>query len=292
MAVISLTEYKPLPRFDGKAWQKAKVQGAKASSGPWTLIEEFSLSPVDSDPTKPAARSFTTEKATAEQTYVRVVFVDADGDEQATDATALSGATSSDLTTVSAVRAFLQKKADDTTQDAIIASLITRASAAIASYTERQFTPETGATHVFEIDQPNGSLINFAPYELRSLTSIELDTDSATPTTLTTEEYRLWPKPNPDGTYLGVKLRTWTVSPVFYRWGTRRELSVKGDWGLASVPADIEHWCIVTVAIWLRREVAAFASGMKIDEGYVERPQALPSSVRGGLDQWKRYALP
>lgn len=193
-----------------------------------------------------------------------------------------------DLTTLDSVREFLQKPENDDAQNAIIEALITQASAAITRTTERQFLPEDDVERTFEINQPLDSLISFAPYELRDAKSLELDTDTDNPIALTAEEFKLWPKPNPDGTYLGVRIHPYSLSPATARWGSRRELTVTGDWGMTEIPADVVNWCNVTVAIWLRREVAAFETGMNIDAGYVERPRALPSAVAAGLDLYKR----
>lgn len=190
-----------------------------------------------------------------------------------------------DLTNLSNVRAFLQKQETDMAQDPVISSLITQASAAITRFTERQFTEEDAAEHVFEVDQPLGTLVSFAPYELRSLTSIELDTDTEDAFALVADEFKLWPKPNPDGTFLGARLNPYRqVGTASFRWGSRRELTVKGDWGMEKVPDDVVNWTNVTVAIWMRRDVAGFETGMNIDTGYLERPKALPSAVASALE--------
>lgn len=189
-----------------------------------------------------------------------------------------------DLTTLSAVREFLQKQAVDTEQDDVIASLITRASNLIMRYTEREFAPATTSdTRVF--DYEGRGWLDLAPYDLRSVSSIQIDTDTSSPTTLTSgTDYRLWPRPAVDGTYLALRLDT---PGVYSEWPTR-ELSITGDWGFASVPSDVAHACIVTVSIWLRRDVAAFAANMNLDEARVERPEVLPSAVKAGLDHYKR----
>lgn len=293
MAVVSLSNYRPSPRSDGKAWKEAKLEGASASTGPWTAIQTFTLAPEDADPTNPASRNFTTEKAKPEQTWVRVTFVDSDGDEQTTTPVALAtSAAATDLTTLANVRSFLQKQGADQEQDQIIQTLITQASGAITRYTERQFLPEAGAEHTFEFNQPLGSLLSFAPYELRSVTSLRLDTDTSWPTTLEAEDFRLWPKPNPDGTYLGIRLYPLTLSPITSRWGLRRELTIDGDWGMTAVPDDVVNWCNVTVALWLRRDVAAFETTLHLDENFLERPRSLPSAVKAGLDLYKRRPGP
>jgi hypothetical protein len=92
MAVISLTGYKPSARHDGKIWTEARIEGATSEAGTYAELETVTLSPVDTDPTAPLERSFTTELVT-NQTWVRVVFVDDDGDEESTLPVALTPTT-------------------------------------------------------------------------------------------------------------------------------------------------------------------------------------------------------
>lgn len=84
MSVVSFTDYRPAPRYDGEAWVEARIEGSDLEAGPWAEIETIALDPVDTDPADPLSRSFTTELAT-DEVWFRVVFVDEDGDEQATD---------------------------------------------------------------------------------------------------------------------------------------------------------------------------------------------------------------
>lgn len=84
MTVVTFVDYIPAPRFDEKPWTAARIEAADALAGPWTAIETIALDPVDTDPSDPQPRSFTTEGAT-DETWFRIVFVDADGDESPTD---------------------------------------------------------------------------------------------------------------------------------------------------------------------------------------------------------------
>ena len=194
-----------------------------------------------------------------------------------------------DLTTLSNVRSFIQKQTADTGQDTVISSLITHASNLISRHTQRQFIAETGASKVFEWEfTSRPHFLSLAPYELRTLTSATVDTDTSSTTVLTSDEYRFWPKPAPDGTYLGILLNPFSLGSTPARWWPRREITIVGDWGTSAIPDEITHWANVTVAIWLRRDVSAFESTFNIDEQLVERPQALPSAVKGGLESWRR----
>lgn len=80
--VITFESYTPSPRYDSLPWTEVGIEEAVASDGPWVELERQALSPVDADPTNPAARNFTTELASDDpDLWYRVVFYDATGDE-------------------------------------------------------------------------------------------------------------------------------------------------------------------------------------------------------------------
>lgn len=191
-----------------------------------------------------------------------------------------------DLCSLSDVRSFLQKGGGDTAQDTIISSLITRASAAISRHAERQFAPtETATTHTFEHEFNRDGFVDLAPYDLRTVTLIQIDTDTSA-VTVPASDYRLFPQPPADGVYTALRLNPkGRGSASSFR---HAQIQITGDWGFAAVPEDVKHCAIVTTAIWLRRDVAAFSSTFKLDEDRVERPEGLPSSVRATLASWRR----
>lgn len=84
MSVVTFIDYTPTPRFDDKPWTDARIEGADLLAGPWTEVETIPLDPVDTNPERPITRSFTTELA-GDELWFRIVFVDEDGDESATD---------------------------------------------------------------------------------------------------------------------------------------------------------------------------------------------------------------
>lgn len=196
-----------------------------------------------------------------------------------------------DQVTSAQVRAFLQKSASDTGQDSLIASLITRASTAINNWAGREFTPTTSQT-ARKFDYDGKGIVDLSPYDLRTIGAgyVKIDTDGSAPITLTTDQYRLYPKQSPDATYGWIEL-----DQAYQGYGGPnpsfdREVEVKGDWGLATVPEDVQHWCIVTVISWLRRDASAFETTFSIPEERLDRPEALPSAVRAGLKHYQRDA--
>lgn len=96
--VITFEDYKPAPRYDSLAWTEAELYEATTIDGTYTLIDTFTLDPVDADPENPAYRDFTTELADdAMDLWYYFIFKDASGDEsqptapvQNTDAEAFS----------------------------------------------------------------------------------------------------------------------------------------------------------------------------------------------------------
>ena len=84
MSVISVTDYRPAPRFDDQPWISARLDGSDSPTGEWEVIETFSFEP-DEDPAEPATRSFTTEQGDPRFTWLRLVWIDDDGNQDATD---------------------------------------------------------------------------------------------------------------------------------------------------------------------------------------------------------------
>jgi hypothetical protein len=189
-----------------------------------------------------------------------------------------------DLATLADVRAFLQEPAGDTQQDAIISPLITRASRIIIRWAGREFAPKAdGATRV--VTYHGGGYLDLAPYDLRAATTVTLDSDQPSPIALTAgTDYLLRPAAAVDGVYQAMRLPTYLTAP-----SEGRAVTIIGNWGWPTVPEDVAHACIVTVAIWLKRDVSAFSRTFNIDEGRTERPQALPSAV---IDMLAPYRTP
>ena len=193
------------------------------------------------------------------------------------------------LCTIADVREFMQKPATDEAQDPLIESLILRASAAIMNWTQREFAPATaGLARTFTYR--GGGVLDLAPYELRSATSVVLDYGGASPLTLTADTDYTLDDPAVDGVYSQVWLPNHDVTDTPGKRTVRR-VQITGNWGWSTVPADVEHWCIVTVVTWLRRDVAAFSTTFRLDEERVERPEALPSAVRAGLRHYRRITV-
>lgn len=177
------------------------------------------------------------------------------------------------LTSVAAVERVLDRtdrtqgfSADDQEQYDWIEDLINAVSAAIASYCDRQFTPErTGPlltdplapASAKEFEYSYSGYLSFAPWEPRSISEVRLGSELpdaehrilvAPPAAAS--EYR--PRPSQKtklGTYLWLALpergylRSQAVNTSF---GT--QVRVTGEWGALTVPGDVEFICKAEVA--------------------------------------------
>jgi hypothetical protein len=63
---------------DDEPFITARIREALALDGPFTTIEEIELDPVDTDPSNPAARTLSTDKAELDPAYYSIVWVDGD----------------------------------------------------------------------------------------------------------------------------------------------------------------------------------------------------------------------
>lgn len=183
-----------------------------------------------------------------------------------------------DLTTLAACKADLDLSG--TVRDAVVQSAISAASRAITVHCQREFVPTNAATRTFAWA---GGVLDLCPHDLRAVTSVTVGTDDpASQQVLAATDYRLRPKPAADGVYQLVDLGTADARGTF----GGREVSIVGDWGFAAVPADVEHWTILTVATWLRQKFAPFVEDTQ--ESLIPEPANLPWSVKAGLRHYRR----
>lgn len=78
--IVSFQDFVPPPRYDGLPWTKVKIEESALFTGPWTQIDLFNIVPVDTDPSSPTSRRFTTDNAVVPQGWYRISFIDAAGD--------------------------------------------------------------------------------------------------------------------------------------------------------------------------------------------------------------------
>jgi len=190
------------------------------------------------------------------------------------------------LCEVEDVRGFLQKPEEDTEQDEQIQVLIVAVGSTIAQYCEREFESAGDTVLARRFEYRGGGILSLAPFDLRELTEVRVDVDTDSPVTLAADEVRL--PPSSSGTYTRLRL-----APHLSRSGTNwAELlvEVKGKWGFAEVPPNVKQAAILTVATWLRRDVSAFSTTLRLEEDRLERPDALPTTAARLLDPYKAHA--
>jgi hypothetical protein len=196
-----------------------------------------------------------------------------------------------DLTTLSKVREYLQIPSAQTDQDALISTLITQASTLIMRYTGREFAPTSTST-ARKFMYRYGAYVPFAPYDLRSVDSVQIDTDTSTPTTLTTDNYRLLPITTQTGTYTGMQLRSMRVAPKssVYDYENYREVTVAGSWGFSTIPDDVIIAANILVGWLFRNHSTIPGMGMESD-GQRFGPTLWPTSVKQILEPYKSYGF-
>lgn len=190
---------------------------------------------------------------------------------------------SSDLTTLAAVKAFLKKTGDSGADDDELQELITSASSVITKYCRRQFVPDAGnpVTHRF---RSSSRIIPFRNFDLQAAATVTLNPQSTSPQVLTEwTDYELLPLDGDEllGTYTYIKL-------LRHCWNRGHFIvDIDGTWGAATIPPDVAKACDVTVAEWFRSKVAAFSTVFN-DEGVHVVPAPLPTMVCGWLEPYRR----
>jgi hypothetical protein len=203
-----------------------------------------------------------------------------------------------DLTSLDAAREFLGLQTAETELDEVLEATITRCSRELANEFEREFAPPvTAATRTLQFQpHPYGAswLVNLAPWDLRSVTSVIVDQGLTTQLTLTSSQWELAWHDRRTQTYLALELRD--VLPDTNR--RRRTLTVAGDWGLSEVPEDIELGCLLYVKTVMRLDVPAFGTSPALEllgsddmAGENRRnpfPSGIPNRVLGLLSHYRR----
>jgi uncharacterized phiE125 gp8 family phage protein len=195
-----------------------------------------------------------------------------------------------DLTTLASVREFLRlSDATQTDMDALLTTFVGQASKAIHRHTGREFAPLSTASQTRIFAYHGGGRLYFSPYDLRAATSVQIDTDGDSPTTLTADsDYFLFPRNANDGVYEWMELRGFEPSArasnnALKPW---REVTIIGTWGFDAVPADVKTAANMLIAFWYRQHSAL--SGVDLaGEGDRFGPVTWPTAVRQLLDPYR-----
>lgn len=198
-----------------------------------------------------------------------------------------------DLTTLAAV-----KEADRisaSASDALLGSLITRASHAITRWTGRQFAPfdAVATARVFELADDPGNPSALWIGELGAVPTAAVLTDplGRSPGPVVVADHLLLLPRNRRFSwqpYERVRLR-----PSVLAWSAGYTLSITGRWGFPQIPPDVAEACIETVGEWNRESAAYSRNTPELQElGGVQAPRALPGKALHLLEPfrapWKR----
>jgi hypothetical protein len=188
-----------------------------------------------------------------------------------------------DYCTTAQVKALLG--ATETTDDELIGTLITRASALIDSYCRRAFV-EASATRYYTPGVDNVGLTLFLDDDLLSVTTLT----NGDGTVITAAQYKLFPlnrSPKNRIQLLESSNYSWT-----YTTDAEGAISVAGSWGYctaAARPADVTQ-AAARLALWLyRQREAPFSRVGNAITGEYEIPVELPDDVKAMLARYLRF---
>ena len=113
--IVVLTDYIPVPRYDGHPWTGVAIEES-ADKVEWTEIDDILFSDPDTDPTNPKVRSFTTDNAALDFGWYRVVWKDQSGNLVPTDPVVSPPPPINEyMPTVEAMSALLRARTKDST---------------------------------------------------------------------------------------------------------------------------------------------------------------------------------
>jgi hypothetical protein len=189
-------------------------------------------------------------------------------------------------TTVAAVRDYLGKESQDGTQDEVIADLIVRYSRAVDNFCQVSFAFEGNATKTFAF---KGGTVSFSRYGLSAATDVVLSPENSSSTLTANVDYILMPLNKENGCYTSMEVSAFSVpSYVTYDRFGKMFVSVTGDWGMETIPYDLEYAVIRAVAQAIRRDVSLSTQAVP-DDGAGNLPVFLPADVRAALQSYRRY---
>jgi hypothetical protein len=236
MYVVTLSNFRPVPRYDGVLWENATIQEATTPQGAWDDVETFAITTY-SPATAPPELSFTTDQATLSSStgWFRVVFDDGSGGVSYSTPVGPSGyPTTEDLIADSAVTELTSLPEDE--QDALREASIN----AIEEFCNQSFTWEPATT--YKVDGGGTSVI-YLPRRLVSLTAIDVPESSVSLSEVAVngdkDKLILSIGPASFGYYQTAIRELSTSYPMRFTFGVGN-ISITGDWGWEAVPAPVK----------------------------------------------------
>jgi len=190
-----------------------------------------------------------------------------------------------DYCTLAQVRKYADfKDASNTSDDALISDLITRASKRIDTYCGRTFVQRTATRKFDAVRDVEGQRL-WMDDDLLSVTSIT-NGDS---TAVTSAQYVL--EPANDAPKYAIKLKASSAVSWTYTTDPEQAISVAGTWGFMAgtiPPADIQHAAIRLTAWYYQQREAPFETVALPELGAVTIPQAIPADIVAVLENYVR----
>jgi hypothetical protein len=200
------------------------------------------------------------------------------------------------LCSVDDVKEYLELTTADS--DDLILQSIVAASSIIPERYQREFVGPSGGTRTFSA---RGYLVDLAPYDLRTVTSVTMHPEETAQTLVVDSDYLLRPQGGfrLGGTYWHIRLspRVNLSSTVFREFGEAR-LQVIGDWGCFStgaVDASVKRAAVFTAAAWTDKAISEY--GLAGEEPRELRPDrfatyGIPAAAHAILYPWGRLGTP
>lgn len=307
--VLNLVGCKPPARFDGLPWITAVIEEGSSDTGSWTQIDSKTLSPVDSDPTAPAVRSFTTANATEPTDWFRVVWVDAAGHTAAGDpefidpAAARSGA----IATVDQLKEYLGVQ--KTASDAMLSRILNGTTTVVERLTGKRFaanpsnpdaapvaitvsvpSPRPPRSFLFGPaafgtplgPQPTNAELAITIPHAREIDTLELDTTG----TLASGQYMLEADSTLQDPYTR---RVVILDPAMLPAQT---LTITGRFGIVPAPEDLVDAVLAMCARRYKERDASWGDSVQLaDGGLISYYRALPPAVRLVIDSYCEVSM-
>lgn len=196
------------------------------------------------------------------------------------------------LTTIEAVKEYLQIDATDTSKDNLLGRLINAASSFIERYCDRKFAKGI-YTEKYRGTGSQNLYLNQRP--VNNVVYVKIDGQ-----TIDSGEYELIPDAGILYRETGWPCHGYTQDLTGDFVISTRNIEVQYEAGYilpkdgttlqpANLPDDVEQACIMLVMFYYKTDVANFST-VFAESGAVFKPQAMPSNVKVLLDQYRRLS--
>lgn len=236
--VVTLRNFRPVPRYDSAKWTSAVIQEAATALGTWADVEEFAIADY-ADPTAPPELSFTTDAATLNPAlgWFRIAFYDVADNVSFSSPVGPSGyPTTEELVAASTITELTTLS--ETEQDALRESSIN----AIEEFCNQSFMYEPDSSYYVD---GAGTGVLYLPRRIVTLTAITIPDSSISLSDILINDLRdrlfLQPGNNPlTNNYYSAAIRELSGSwPMRFTYGTGNIL-IEGDFGWSAVPAPVK----------------------------------------------------